>query len=85
MPVHDDQLVKMANEIGAFFRAEPDHDQAVGGIVDHIVKFWTPRMREKLLARAHAGGSGLDDLPLEAVRRLAAGPGAPAERSPARP
>ncbi|MDE2294950.1 MAG: formate dehydrogenase subunit delta [Gammaproteobacteria bacterium] len=67
----DDQLVKMANDIAAFFHGEPNREDAVGGIVNHIQKFWTPRMREKLIERVRAGGNGFADLALEAARRIA--------------
>ena len=70
--MNDDQLVKMVNDIGAFFHAEPDRDEALAGIANHVIKFWTPRMREKLIARWRDGGAGFDELPREAVRRLAA-------------
>jgi formate dehydrogenase subunit delta len=66
------QLVKMANDIGRFFGAEPQREDAVAGIANHISKFWTQRMRDKL--RAHLAGAGdaeLNDLPKEALRRLA--------------
>jgi len=63
------QLVKMANDIGRFFRAEPVREDAIAGIANHIDKFWTKRMRQKLAAH---GESGLDELPREALRRLAA-------------
>jgi len=63
------QLVKMANDIGRFFRAEPVREDAIAGITNHIAKFWTKRMRQKLAAH---GESGLDELPREALRRLAA-------------
>ena len=77
-----EHLVKMANDIGHFFRAEPQREDAVAGIANHIDKFWTKRMRDKL--RRHIdqdGDAGLDDLPREAVHRLfikagAAGPSA---------
>lgn len=66
-----DHLVKMANDIGHFFRAEPEREDAVAGIANHIAKFWTKRMREKLSAHLqHAGDAGLDELPREALRRL---------------
>jgi formate dehydrogenase subunit delta len=69
------QLVKMANDIGAFFRAEPEREDAVAGIANHIAKFWTQRMRDKLNAHLkHDGGAGLEDLPREALRRLVATP-----------
>ncbi len=35
------QLVKMANDIGNFFRSEPDREEAIAGIAKHISSFWT--------------------------------------------
>lgn len=64
------QLIQMANDIGNFFRAEPEREDAVAGIVNHIGKYWTRRMREKLIAQVQHGDQGLDELPREAVRRL---------------
>jgi formate dehydrogenase subunit delta len=67
-------LVKMANDIGDFFRAEPDPEDAIAGIANHIAKFWTKRMREKLNAHLKQDGdSSLDKLPRVALQRLAAG------------
>ena len=43
-----DKLIKMANQIGAFFDAMPDHEQAVAGVVTHLQKNWEPRMRTAL-------------------------------------
>jgi formate dehydrogenase subunit delta len=68
-----EHLTQMANDIGAYFRSEPDHELAVKGVQGHIQKFWTPRMRQKIVEHLACGGEGLEDLPLEAVRRLAAG------------
>jgi len=66
-----EHLVKMANDIGDFFRAEPVREDAIGGIANHISRFWTKRMREKLAAYLNSGGGGdLDELPREAFRRL---------------
>jgi formate dehydrogenase subunit delta len=73
-PGDADHLVKMANDIGNFFRAEPVREDAIAGIANHIAKFWTKRMRQKLNAHLKlAGESDLDDLPREALRRLPAG------------
>ena len=71
-PAHGsaEHLVKMANDIGDFFRAEPVREDAITGIANHISRFWTKRMREKLAAFLKGGGDGLDELPLEAFRRL---------------
>jgi formate dehydrogenase subunit delta len=63
-------LVKMANDIGNFFRTQPLREDAIAGIANHIANFWTKRMREKLMARLELDEHGFDELPLEAVRRL---------------
>lgn len=65
-------LVQMANDIGSFFRSQADREQAIAGIDNHIVSFWTRRMREKLIAHLDDGETILDELPLAAVRRIAA-------------
>ena len=65
-----DHLVQMANDIGNFFRAQPQREDAIAGIANHIASFWTRRMREKIMARLEQGGQGLDELPREALRRL---------------
>ena len=68
-----ENLIKMANDIGHFFRAEPDREDAVSGIANHIAKYWTRPMREKLTARLNSDhDSDLEDLPREAMRRLTA-------------
>jgi formate dehydrogenase subunit delta len=78
-----EHLVKMANDIGNFFRAEPVREDAIAGIANHIDKFWTKRMREKMNVHLKtAGDSGLDELPREAIRRLSPPP-LPAAPSPA--
>ena len=63
-----EQLVKMANDIGDFFRAEPLREDAIAGIAKHIASFWTKSMRRKITAH---GDAGLDELPREALKRLA--------------
>jgi len=68
-------LVQMANDIGHFFRAEDKREDAVAGIANHIRRFWTPRMREKLIAHiAQHGPNGLDELPREALKTIAEHP-----------
>ncbi len=66
-----DHLVTMANDIGAYFRSEPDRALALAGIAGHIRRFWAPRMRQRLHAHAFAGGAGLDPLVRDAVAQLA--------------
>jgi len=64
-------LVQMANDIGNFFRAQENREDAIAGIANHIKNFWTPRMREKLTQQLGHDAAGLDELPREALRRLA--------------
>jgi len=42
-------LIRMANQIGAFFEAMPDREQAVIDIGTHLRCTWEPRMREEIL------------------------------------
>jgi formate dehydrogenase subunit delta len=71
--MHIDHLIRMANQIGAFFDAMPDHPEAVEGVANHIHKFWEPRMRVELLAflERHPDGvegdTRLSPIVLEAV------------------
>ena len=64
-------LVRMANDIGNFFKSEPVHEDAVAGISNHILSYWTRPMRQKLLTHIAEGDAGLDELPREALRRIA--------------
>lgn len=68
--MHIENLVKMANQIGGFFEAMPDRDEALADIAGHIKKFWEPRMRRAFLAHIdQTGGEGLDAIVLHAVAR----------------
>ncbi len=65
-----ERLVRMANDIGNFFKAEPDHATAVNGVATHLKRFWDPRMRKEIVAYVDGGGAGLMDLVREAVLKL---------------
>ena len=63
------KLVRMANDIAAFFVAEPTRVAAIDGVAGHIKRFWDPRMRRALLATLDAGGEhGMHELVVEALR-----------------
>lgn len=65
-----DNLITMANQIGSFFEAMPDREEAVSDIAGHIKRFWEPRMRRALLGHMDASaGSGLLEIVREAVGR----------------
>ncbi len=64
-----DNLVSMANQIGAFFEAMPDRDEALEGISTHLRKFWAPRMRQQLdAARTRGEATALAPIVLQAMR-----------------
>jgi formate dehydrogenase subunit delta len=54
-------LIRMANRIGDFFNAMPDHQQAVSDVAAHIRRFWEPRMRAELLAFLERHPDGVAD------------------------
>lgn len=70
--MHNENLIKMANDISAFFASDPDHASAVSGMLDHLTKFWEPRMRKAIIEHLNEGGEGLSDLAKDAVRQLQA-------------
>jgi len=68
MDIHN--LVHMANQIGEFFSAYPDRNEAMEGIVNHIRKFWEPRMRLKLFQSMDQGlTGGLSELVMQALQK----------------
>ncbi|MBV7480388.1 formate dehydrogenase subunit delta [Pseudomonas sp. PDM31] len=45
-----DNLIKMANQIAQYFASQPDQEQAVLGVRNHLQMYWAPSMRKELLA-----------------------------------
>ena len=66
-----EKLIRMANQIGTFFEAMPDREQAVAGVVAHIQRNWEPRMRTELQEHVSRNGDG-ELLPVvrDALRRV---------------
>ncbi|MDO9175527.1 MAG: formate dehydrogenase subunit delta, partial [Actinomycetota bacterium] len=63
-------LVRMANQIGRQMVADPNVD-AVAATATHIGKFWEHDMRADLAAAIDGGTVTLDDVVVQAMRRLA--------------
>jgi formate dehydrogenase subunit delta len=82
--VRIERLVAMANDIGAFFDAEPDKAEGAKSVANHLRRFWDPRMRRQIIAHYRAGGGGLKDVSRAAIGLLAAEAAAPPP-SPADP
>ena len=71
-------LIKMANQIGAFFAAEggaDEHpDEAARLVATHLRRYWEPRMRAQMIEYFKGnGGEGLDDTARGGVALLADG------------
>jgi formate dehydrogenase subunit delta len=63
------KLVRMANQIGDYFRTLPE-PEATTGAVDHLRRFWTPKMCSEIVAFAESGGVGLNPVAARAVAEL---------------
>jgi formate dehydrogenase subunit delta len=59
-------LVRMVNQIAAFFEAYP-RTEALEGIAGHVRGSWTPRMRQQLSDYIEAGAEGLSPLATAAL------------------
>ncbi|RKT47139.1 formate dehydrogenase accessory sulfurtransferase FdhD [Thiocapsa rosea] len=69
MDIHN--LVKMANQIGDFFGAWPDQQEACDEIASHLKRFWDPRMRARMIAHVEeTDGAGLSEIVTQAIRQL---------------
>ncbi len=67
---HDsvEKLVKMANQIGAFWGAQKVG--AASGMAEHLRKFWEPHMRDAIIEHVKHGGDGLAPVAIEAIKLL---------------
>jgi formate dehydrogenase subunit delta len=81
-----DLLIKMTNQITAFWEGETDEETAATEVATHLRRYWDPRMRAQIIAYyEERQGSGLNDVAKKAVAQLAAqprpaNPGAPVDR-----
>lgn len=67
--MRDDDLIRMANQIAANFEGDPA-DEARAAILDHLQKFWDPRMRAQLGAVAAAQQGALHPMAAAAAGEL---------------
>ncbi len=64
-----EKLVRMANQIGDYFKAMPENE-AVNGAADHLRLYWTPKMVGEIIAYADSGHAGLNAIAERAVAEL---------------
>jgi len=68
--MNSDLLVRMANEIGAFFDGEVG-EETPQAVLAHIKRYWDPRMRVRIVEHLRAGGAGLTEHARAAIELLA--------------
>ncbi|WP_027166008.1 formate dehydrogenase subunit delta [Mesorhizobium sp. WSM3224] len=64
-----EKLVRMANQIAAFFHSKP-REEGIAGVAEHINKFWEPRMRRQFFEMLDAGTTNFDDLVIAASAKI---------------
>lgn len=65
-----EKLVKMANQIGDFFEANPDAEQAKAEIASHLTRFWNSVMINTIVAHVKQNrGEGLHPRVAEAIQQ----------------
>ena len=78
-----DLLIKMVNEISAYFASEPDSEQAAKDVAGHLRRYWEPRMRRQIVTYwQERQGAGLTELARRGVGLLAAAEPSPAAAPP---
>ncbi|TPK88341.1 MULTISPECIES: formate dehydrogenase subunit delta [unclassified Mesorhizobium] len=64
-----EKLIRMANQIAAFFHSRP-REEGITGVAEHINKFWEPRMRRQFFEMLDNGAAGFDELVVVAAARI---------------
>lgn len=65
-----EKLIKMANQIGDFFEANPNAEEAKTEIANHLKKFWNSVMIQGIVTHVQSQqGEGLHPKVAEAVRQ----------------
>ena len=71
MSMKIEKLVKMANDISAFFDADPDKTIAAAGVKNHISRSWELSMRQAIVEHLqNHDGEGLSPLAKTAVAQI---------------
>ena len=65
-----EKLIKMANQIGDFFEAYPNEEEAREGIASHLRQFWNSVMIKSIVAHVKENqGRGLHPRVIEAIQQ----------------
>jgi len=69
---NDEKLIYMANQIARNFEAL-GHDHAIAATADHLLHFWDPRMKARIVALSAADADALMPTAAAAIARLDSG------------
>ena len=68
--MQNETLIKMANQVGDFFGADPNKTQANIEIANHLNRFWTLDMRQQIAKYViEKSGTGLQVLVVSAIKQ----------------
>lgn len=67
-----EHLVKMVNQIAANLTAAGDEDAVATEVAAHLGKFWSPRMKQRIIAYWQEGGGDLTPVATKAIATLSA-------------
>jgi len=63
-----EKLITMANQIGDFYEAYPDEEEAKKGIATHLKKFWNSIMIQSIVTHVQQSkGKGLHARVIDAI------------------
>lgn len=65
----DDKLIRMANQIAAFFKTQPG-DKAVAGTATHLRDFWDPSMLAQMAILLQGETPDLDPIARQAAEQI---------------
>lgn len=68
--MNTDYLIKMINQIVANFSYAKDEEKIVDLTVDHLQKFWDPRMKQAFIEYAEQDDHDMSDIALAIAKRL---------------
>lgn len=73
MKSETEHLVNMANQIALNAGAGLEEAAAAARVAEHIQRFWSPRMREKLGEKVRSGSEGLSPVARLAMNQVLGG------------
>lgn len=70
MTVDKDKLIRMAEQVAANLRYDEDQEELINRVVDHLHRFWDPRMKAAIKTCVAQEDTEISDTVRAAVARL---------------